>query len=166
MIVMVLGLPGSGKTYFAKRLAGKINAVHISSDRIRNELMALGKYSKKEKLAVYNKMIQLTAESLVSNKNIVVDATFYLSETREMFYNLAKKENVEIQLIVMEADEKLIKERVTKPREDSEADLEVYKKIKEQFEPVNSPHLTLNSTNNNLNLMLKKATEYIGHSNE
>ena len=33
MIIIVLGLPGSGKTYFASRFAKLIHADYINSDR-------------------------------------------------------------------------------------------------------------------------------------
>jgi adenylylsulfate kinase len=38
MIIQVIGLPGSGKTTFAKELADRINAIHLNADDIRAEL--------------------------------------------------------------------------------------------------------------------------------
>ena len=38
MVVIVFGLPGSGKSYFASRLAGIISADYINSDRVRREI--------------------------------------------------------------------------------------------------------------------------------
>lgn len=35
LLIMFVGVPGSGKTYFAKRLAQKLHAVTINSDAIR-----------------------------------------------------------------------------------------------------------------------------------
>jgi len=36
MIIIVFGLPGSGKSYFASKLAERINARYINSDVIRS----------------------------------------------------------------------------------------------------------------------------------
>ena len=35
MKILVCGLPGSGKTFFAKRLAPMLNAVNCSGDELR-----------------------------------------------------------------------------------------------------------------------------------
>lgn len=35
MKILVMGLPGAGKTYLAERLAGQLRAVHLNADRIR-----------------------------------------------------------------------------------------------------------------------------------
>jgi len=39
MVIIVFGLPGSGKTWFAKTLAARIKAVYISTDQLRNSLI-------------------------------------------------------------------------------------------------------------------------------
>jgi predicted kinase len=57
MIIIVMGLPGSGKSYFAQRLAITINADYISSDRVRKTMMSSRTYSTKEKLLVYDEML-------------------------------------------------------------------------------------------------------------
>ena len=42
MVVIVAGLPGTGKTYFADKLADNIKAIRISSDRVRHDIKKLG----------------------------------------------------------------------------------------------------------------------------
>ena len=49
---------------------------------------------------------------------------------------------------------------------DSEADFEVYQKIKNQWEPLNEDHLILQSTDDNINEMLNKAAGYLQLQNE
>lgn len=44
MIILVAGLPGPGKSYFAEKLAGILSAVYLNTDRIRLALHAAGKY--------------------------------------------------------------------------------------------------------------------------
>lgn len=44
MIVIVLGLPGSGKSYFAARFAELIHADHVNSDRVRKSMFIKEKW--------------------------------------------------------------------------------------------------------------------------
>ena len=162
MIVVVLGLPGSGKSYFAEKLAGRVGAVYLSSDQIRNSLGARGKYSEHDKMLIYNAMAEKTGQALNAGKDVVVDATFYQSVMIDLFVGLAKTLGTPIWFIRIDADESLIKLRLAEPRKDSEADYDVYLKIKEQFEGLQVPHITLKSETDNVNLMLAQAIDYIG----
>lgn len=66
-----------------------------------------------------------------------------------------------ILIIEVTAEEKIIRERVSKPREFSEADFDVYLKLKTIAEPLEQDHLVLHSTNHNIDEMLQDATKYI-----
>jgi predicted kinase len=77
MIVIVFGLPGSGKSYFASRLAKAINARYVNSDKVRKENFEKRIYSDQEKKAVYDKMLEQMKESVKQKKNLVLDATFH-----------------------------------------------------------------------------------------
>ena len=76
---------------------------------------------------------------------------------------LAQHKQIICPLIYVFADEEVVKERVTKPREDSEADFRVYQIVKEQFQEITEKHLRLTSTNDNISEMLEKAIDYIDH---
>ena len=160
MVVIVFGLPGSGKSFFASRLASMMDACHIKSDTVRKEMLKKRNYSVDEKLSIYNAMLSKLIEAKKQNINVVVDATFYKNEIRRNFISKGPA-NECILFIEVIADESLIKERLKKTREDSEADFEVYKKIKEEWEPMDEPHLVLKSTDENINEMLLKTTDYL-----
>lgn len=165
MIVVVFGLPGSGKSYFASRLAKMINAGYLNSDHIRKEMFKTRIYSDQEKAAVYHAMLEKMKEAVNQNKNLVLDATFHKNKTRGLFIREIKDKNI-IFFIEINANEDLIRERLTKERPDSEADFGVYKLIREQWEPLNEPHLSLESTNENINYMLQKAADYLQMKND
>ena len=63
--------------------------------------------------------------------------------------------------IEIKASEKLIKERVSIKRNDSDADYEVYKIIKDQFEEMKDEHLVLHSDEMELTNMVSKALQYL-----
>jgi len=165
MIVFVFGLPGSGKSYFASRLSKKIDADYINSDRVRKELFDERMYSDKEKKAVYDKMLQITKEAEHKGTNLVLDATFYKSETRKRFLNELWGLD-DIFFIEIQAEENIIKERLKKNRPFSEADFKVYKAIRQKWEPLNEPHLVLQSTDDNIDSMLQEAEEYLQAKND
>jgi len=161
MIILVAGLPGSGKSYFASRLAAQLDAVYVGSDKVRKSLDGLGKYHLEDKLIVYRGMADLAEENLSEGKKVVLDATFFLKDMRTLFFALADKYTSAFHFIYIEADEDLIKKRVAKKRPDSEADFEVYKKVKHEYEAIDFPHLVIQSTDSNITEMIEKAIHYI-----
>jgi predicted kinase len=72
MIVIVTGLPGSGKSYFASRLASMLDADYINSDRIRKNLFTQRTYSEEEKLKVYEEMLLQMRKAVENNNNVVL----------------------------------------------------------------------------------------------
>ena len=158
MIVIVNGLPGSGKSFFAERLAKIMRAEYVNSDRLRMEMFTNRTYSKEEKTAVYHLMLEKMKEAANGNRHIVLDATFHTNETRKPFI---QENKAELFLIEVKAGEILIKERLMKERSDSEADFKIYKLIQQEWEQLNQPHLLLESTDDNIDDMLQKAVEYL-----
>ncbi|MCJ7468619.1 MAG: AAA family ATPase [Maribacter sp.] len=160
MIIMVFGLPGSGKSFFAARLAKELLADHVNSDRVRKKMFSERTYSEVEKAAVYDAMLVAMERAIRENENLVLDATFYKNKTRQLFLDKAKED---IFIIEVLANETLIEERLKKSRPDSEADMEVYQLIKQQWEPLPLPHLVLESNNGNIDAMLQKAIQYLNY---
>ena len=160
MVVIVFGLPGSGKSYFAIRLAKIIKADYINSDQVRRDIFAKRTYSKEEKELVYNAMLSKMKESLHSNRNVVLDATFHKKETRKQFVDEINGKGVGY-FIEVRADENIIRERLQKERPYSEADFKIYQLISKQNEPLEEPHLLLESTNDNIDEMLRKASDFL-----
>lgn len=165
MIVIVFGLPGSGKSYFASRLAKMIHAGHVNSDKVRKEMFKERVYSEHEKKMVYKNMLEQMKEAVKQNNNLVLDATFHRRDARKKFIDEMEDKDG-ILFIEIQADENIIRERVKKERPDSEADFEIYKLISQHNEPLDEPHLVLKSTNDNINEMLEMATKYLKAKND
>ncbi len=160
-MVMVIGLPGSGKSYFATRLATALEAAYIGSDEVRRTLGNTGQYGLKEKTHIYGEMAKMAQGHILNGKSVVLDATFHLQQFRDMFISLSRSASCPIYLIKIETEEALAKKRVSKKRKDSEADFSVYRLLKQEFEEVEKPHLSLQSTDDNISEMLKQAKEYL-----
>jgi predicted kinase len=160
VIVIVFGLPGSGKSFFAVKLAAMIKADYINSDQVRRAMFTVREYSEREKLSVYNQMLVQMHKALQQHKNLVLDATFHTNDIRKKFLDTAEGID-DIIFIEIIAKESLIKERLKRPRKDSEADFEVYQKIKKQCEPLKKDHLILQSTDDNITEMLERTAAYL-----
>ncbi len=161
-MVIVSGLPGSGKSYFASRLAKELNARYINSDLTRTRMDARGKYAFDDKLDVYEEMAREAGTCMREGESVVVDATFYRRSMRELFFTLAKLLHHKLAYIEIVADEDLIRERLKTPRLDSEADFSVYRLLKPQYETPEREHLVVESKDGNVDSMLRQAKEYIG----
>jgi predicted kinase len=162
MIIIVFGLPGSGKSFFASQLARKLKAGYVNSDELRRELFTVRTYTEGEKMVVYEKMREKMNNALEHNFTLVLDGTFYKESIRDKFREEVADKN-ELRFIEVKASESLIRSRLKKPRLVSDADYEVYKKLKDQWEPMKEEHLVITSTNNNIEEMLSEAEGFLLH---
>ncbi len=161
MVIIVFGLPGSGKSYFASRLAMQLEAEYVNSDEVRRKLIAERTYSDGEKLKVYEEMVSAMTAALASHKPIILDATFYKRSIRRKFEHKAATFKEKIIYIEVTAPEDIIEDRLKVPRMFSEADYDVYLKLKAIAEPLREKHLVLESSNNNVGSMLHEAIRYL-----
>lgn len=72
--IMMIGIPGSGKSTFAEKIAKDENAIVISSDNLREELFDNVWEFKKNNL-LFGEMFQRTHTYLSQGKSVVFDAT-------------------------------------------------------------------------------------------
>ncbi|WPP50801.1 AAA family ATPase [Catalinimonas niigatensis] len=163
MIIIIFGLPGTGKSYFGKRLAEHLGLVYINSDRIRKRLQLSGKYGSEEKKSVYEQMLNTTEEQVQQHKGVILDATFSDHSYIQKVKNLAQRHEIPTRLIEMVADEKVIIERVRKTRPYSEADYEVYKKMKANYEAIDETHLILDTSQTTDDQLIQEAIKYLYH---
>jgi predicted kinase len=159
MLVVVLGLPGTGKTTFAQALALALGARHFNTDIIRDELGMRGQYSETDKQRVYQMMESGAVQALKDNLSVVVDGTFYLPPLRQSIQQIGQRHRIPVFWILVQAPEDLVKKRLSKKRAYSEADYEVYLKIKTSWAPLEYKHLALESED--LEAMVEKALSYL-----
>jgi predicted kinase len=161
MIILVFGLPGTGKTFFAEHLAEKIGAVHLNTDFVREKLQFKGHYDEKTKQQVYNELFKQAQMEFKKGSDVIVDGTFHVSRRREQLEKLAKEENKKVYYIEMKAEEKAARKRLKKSRKHSEADPDVYETIKNEFEPLANKSLELWSDREDIDKMIEKAKKFI-----
>ncbi len=161
MVILVFGLPGTGKTYFAKHFAEKLGAVHVNTDMVREKLQFKGHYDEKTKQQVYNELFKQAQMGFKKGANVIVDGTFHLNRRREQLEKLSREEIKKFYYIEIKADEKTVRKRLKKSRKHSEADVDVYETIKNDFEPLDKDCLELWSDRDDIDEMINKAQKYI-----
>lgn len=147
-LILVCGLPGTGKTSVAEKIADKTESFVFNTDVLRKELFEKPKYTKEEKSLVYSLLFEMAEKFLRSAKNVVLDGTFYKKELRENVKEIAKKVKSDFHMVEVRCDEKILKERMEKRKKQktpSDADFEIYRKIKKQFEPIREKHFVFDT---------------------
>ncbi|MBL8121360.1 ATP-binding protein [Candidatus Saccharibacteria bacterium] len=91
LLIMLYGMPGSGKTFFARQLCDNISAAHVQGDRIRHELFEKPTYSKEENHIVASLMAYMTGEFLQAGISVVFDTNAMRLTQRRALRNLAIK---------------------------------------------------------------------------
>ena len=152
MILLFCGLPGVGKTSLANELAPLIDAVVLSTDKIRKELISNPTYTKEEKELIYDVML-LVARYLHNEAgvNCILDATFNTEKSR----NTARRKlaaNIspdQIYIVECICPEDIVISRLKARKGDySDADIGIYKKMKQMYEPVKDKqrHIVVNTS--------------------
>ncbi len=149
MIILIAGLPASGKSTIATTLAKKFKATVLRTDLIRKQLFDNPTYSNEEKLLVY-KVTFLIAEYLAkAGVTVILDGTFYKRDLRQKVYEVGRNTGTKVFMIECSAPETVIRERMERRKlrsSLSDADFEVYKKIEKEFEPIRRAHIVLDTS--------------------
>ena len=166
MLLLISGLPGSGKSTVARAYVARYGGVHINSDLLRNEMSLRSHYGPGDKERVYAAMLARTRAVLEQGGNAVVDSTFYRQSIREPFEQVARELGIAVFRVEVKAREETIRHRLQKPRPDSEADFAVYEKIRDQYERCPEPLLTLWTDEKPLETLTETVHRYIFAKND
>jgi aminoglycoside phosphotransferase family enzyme/predicted kinase len=150
-LILTVGLPACGKTWLAERIAAPLRAIVLHSDVRRKTLtgiapttrvedgMDAGLYSPERKRATYRSLLGDALERLAAGHTVIVDATFSRREYRAPYVDAAVRLGLPYYVVHVTAPERVIRTRLEArrddPREASDADLDVYLRARETFEP-------------------------------
>lgn len=151
-LLMLSGLPGAGKSYLAQCLAQRLPFVILESDRVRKALFPQPTYSSEESTLVHRVCRIMMERLLARGVNVIYDATNLSEFHRRFIYHLADKLGVKLVVVRTVASEEVIKARLEARKEKpawgdaSDADWEVYKKMLSLQEPIERPHLVVDTS--------------------
>ncbi len=150
-LIVMIGLPGVGKTHFARLLAQRINAYHLRSDIIRKELMKIplsehhntgygkGIYTGNISAQTYDEMYNRARIYLSQGKSCILDATFSLINGRKVAARIAKEFQAKFLMVYCHCPDKIVFKRMAKREKEfdfSDANPKVYKAMKKNFDQV------------------------------
>lgn len=144
LIVLIIGLPGVGKSFLAKKVNKSTGFPYVSSDLIRAKLLEIRidskdqDYTSDELEKTYQKMAITTEELLQENDGVIVEGVYRKHKHRLLIYKLKQKyPTVNILLFHIVCKEQETVQRIIKRKVDgtvSPAGENTYYKIKEEFE--------------------------------
>lgn len=146
-LVMLCGLPGTGKSHFARELSARAPYIWLNSDRTRKLLVARPQYSRREHRRVFAAMHVLTRGYLRDGHSVVFDATNLNEGVRAPLYAVADDAGVDPLIIRFTAHPDLVRERMAEraagisDAAQSDAGWEVYSRMAVADLPVPRPHL-------------------------
>ena len=150
-LLLMQGLSGSGKSWLARRLAPRLDAVHLRSDRERKRLAGLaplaasgsptggGLYASDLTARTYARLRDCADAALAGGHDVICDATFLLRAQRAGFVALAAKHGVRAMLLRCDASDAVLRTRIesrrTAANDPSEADASVLDWQRARLEP-------------------------------
>lgn len=162
-VVLVCGLPGSGKTYFAVRFACLIDAGYLGTEQLRLKMFERCSNSNAERLVLYERMLQKAKHMLLNKKSLVLDGTFYNKKIRSMFLEELRSLG-QVLFVEVQASESLSHERILKKQSGNKVPLAIFNNIRRQWGFLSDEHLVLQSTQSNILDMLNLALQYYKRS--
>ncbi len=149
-IVILVGLPGSGKSHFAAKLVERLPAVILESDFLRKTLVKQPVYSNWESTRLFKAIHKLARELLTEKFNVILDATNLNEDYRRPVYALAEEAGAQVIIVHLKTPREIAEERLADRalRRDgySDADWAVYQQLEAGFEPVKQPHYEITNT--------------------
>jgi len=148
--VTVSGLPGTGKSYFCRRLVEKLPAVLLESDAIRKTLFTSPVYSSEESNHLFRGIHLLVEKLLSKGIPVILDATNLSEKNREYLYSIASRLKVKLILVRVSAPPELVRQRLQSrqadPTNKSDADWEIYRKMQSTEEKIRRKHYAIDTS--------------------
>ncbi|MFG2090539.1 MULTISPECIES: AAA family ATPase [unclassified Spirillospora] len=123
-LILVGGLPGTGKTSLAGALADRLGCSLLSTDRVRKELAGLppedsaaaaygtGIYTPEWSRRTYRELAGRAASLLRLGETVILDASWSAKEERDLIAAVAEREHAHLMSLRCEAPESVATERM------------------------------------------------------
>jgi aminoglycoside phosphotransferase family enzyme/predicted kinase len=179
-LVLVGGLPGTGKSTLARNLAERAGFSLIRSDVVRKELAGLssrspaaapfgeGIYAPAWTERTYAECLHRAESLLFEGQRVIVDASFNQESHRRMFQQAGARLGVPVILLLCQANLEVVRQRLESRRGDaSDADEVIYQQAAQRWEeigPLTRPMVCELSTDGTPENALERALEVLHES--
>jgi predicted kinase len=153
VLVMLTGLPGTGKSHLARRLAEVLPFVIVESDRVRKTLFPHAEYSGEESHWVHQTCHAVMEKLLRKGVRVIYDATNLHERHREQVYRLADEMDVKLIVVKVVVPESVASARLQSRRESeeaveepSDADWRVYRRMARDVDPIGRNYVVVDTS--------------------
>lgn len=80
-LIMLIGIPGSGKTTYSKDLSNEYEAIVVSTDRVRQTYVGI------DEKDVFPTVYKMCFEELNAGRNVILDATHITPKVRKRSFD-------------------------------------------------------------------------------
>ena len=156
LLVILVGLPGTGKTFLSHSLKDKFPLVMLQSDKIRVMCFPNPKYTKSENKFVFDLCHRLIKDLLKKSIPVLFDATNLLEKHRQVLYDISHSINAKLMVLNITADKKMCKQRISErllsnsANDFSKANWDVYKRMACFNDPISVKFWTIDNSTNNI----------------
>ncbi|MCE2463318.1 MAG: ATP-binding protein [Dehalococcoidia bacterium] len=152
VMVIVSGLPGTGKSYFSRRIVSQVPLLVMESDVMRKVLFPDPGYTPSENRRLFRAYHSLIDDLLGHKVPLLLDATNLVESHREGLYRIAEGRGVGIIIVYLKASPDVVYQRLEgrskgMDREDnSEADWRVYRRMQSTVQPIGRDHFAFDTS--------------------
>jgi predicted kinase len=151
-LVLVSGLPGTGKTRLCRELRRLTDAVVLESDAARKLIFPQPDYSYLESRRLFRAIHAAIERLLGDGLPTVLDATNLTEWQRQPLYEIAERQKARIIVVKVEAPAAVVRRRLAKRARDadasdqSDAGLDIYERMKGQEEKIRRRHFVVDTS--------------------
>lgn len=149
-LVVLVGLPASGKSRIAEELRHRTGAVVLESDAMRRLLFRRRTYSTFESGRLFAAIHEAIERLLADGVSVVLDATNLMESERTPLYEMAERAGAKLVIVEVTAPESLIRRRLGRRQSAgtslSEADERVLERMLARVEEIQRPHYTVDTS--------------------
>ena len=153
VLVMLTGLPGTGKSNLAGQLAEVLPFAIVESDQVRKILFPQCEYTGEESQWVHRTCHALMDKLLMKGVRVIYDATNLHERHRELVYRLADAREVKLIVVKVVSPEAVASQRLRNRRGDvkddddvSDADVKVYRRMSRSVDPIRRNHVVVDTS--------------------
>lgn len=151
-LIVLIGLPGSGKSYFARQLKSRYPAAILDSDALRQVLFPNPEHTTKEHGRLFPAIHVLIERLLERGISVIADATNLKEANRRPLYALARDAGAKLVLVHVRAPVSVIRKRLLQRSgqrdklDRSTADLAVFEAMKDDYERPRKRYFTVHTS--------------------
>ena len=151
-LVVLSGLPGTGKSHFRRRLVARYPLAALESDALRGALFPRPTHAEVENKRLFPAIHVLLDRLLTRGVPVVLDATNLKEANRRVLYRIAEKHGAKLVLVQLTAPRRVARRRLaarargTDPSDASEAGPPVYERMLAEVEPIERPHFVVDTS--------------------